>query len=219
MDFETARLRMVARQLQARGISDARVLRTMADVPRERFLPAAQRERAYEDEAVPIGGGQTMSQPWIVAFMAQALELDGDENVLEVGAGSGYASAVLGRLSSRVVTVERRPELATRARAILAELGYGNVTVRQGDGSVGVPELAPFDAISVTAAAPAAPPTLVEQLAEGGRLVIPIGEDGHDLLTRVSRRGGRTTSEPLVDCRFVPLVGREGYTSSGERGR
>jgi protein-L-isoaspartate(D-aspartate) O-methyltransferase len=219
VDFETARLRMVARQLQARGISDARVLRTMADVPRERFLPAAQRERAYEDEAVPIGGGQTMSQPWIVAFMAQALELDGDENVLEVGAGSGYASAVLGRLSSRVVTVERRPELATRARAILAELGYGNVTVRQGDGSVGVPELAPFDAISVTAAAPAAPPTLVEQLADGGNLVIPIGEDGHDLLTRVSRRGGRTTSEPLVDCRFVPLVGREGYTSSGERGR
>jgi protein-L-isoaspartate(D-aspartate) O-methyltransferase len=219
VDFETARLQMVARQLQARGISDARVLRAMVDVPRERFLPAAERERAYEDEALPIGGGQTMSQPWIVAFMAQALELTGAERVLEVGAGSGYASAVLGRLAAEVVTIERRPELATRARAILAELGYGNVSVRQGDGSVGVEELAPFEAISVAAAAPAAPPTLLGQLSDGGRLVIPIGEDGRDVLTRFSRRGGATTSEPLVDCRFVPLLGREGYAASGERGR
>jgi protein-L-isoaspartate(D-aspartate) O-methyltransferase len=159
-----------------------------------------------------------MSQPWIVAFMAQALELTGSERVLEVGAGSGYAAAVLGRLAGEVITVERRPELATRARAILGELGYGNVQVRQGDGSLGVPEQAPFDAIAVTAAAPSVPRTLVGQLAEGGRLVIPLGEDDHDVLTRVRRRGDETVTEPLVDCRFVPLVGREGYAPSAERG-
>jgi protein-L-isoaspartate(D-aspartate) O-methyltransferase len=219
VDYETSRLQMVARQLQARGISDRRVLRAMADVPRERFLPAAERDRSYEDEALPIGGGQTMSQPWIVAFMTQSLELGGGERVLEVGAGSGYGAAVLGRLAHQVVTIERRPELATRARAILAELGYENVDVRQGDGSLGVPERAPFDAISVTAAAPAAPPTLVSQLADGGRLVIPLGDGGHDVLTRLRKRGTRTEGEPLVDCRFVPLVGQEGYAPSGGRER
>jgi protein-L-isoaspartate(D-aspartate) O-methyltransferase len=219
VDYETSRLQMVARQLQARGISDRRVLRAMADVPRERFLPATERDRSYEDEALPIGGGQTMSQPWIVAFMAQALELSGGERVLEVGAGSGYAAAVLGRVAREVVTIERRPELATRARAILAELGYDNIDVRQGDGSLGVPERAPFDAIAVTAAAPAAPPTLVSQLAEGGRLVIPLGDGGHDVLTRLRKRGARTEPEPLVDCRFVPLVGQEGYAPSAGRER
>ena len=195
---------MVERQLRGRGIEDERVLAVMAEVPRHRFLPRDLWEDAYADGALPIGEGQTMSQPWIVAFMAQLLELKGDETVLEVGAGSGYGAAVLGRLCARVYTIERHPALAEAARATLAELGYDNVEVRAGDGTTGWPEHAPFDGIAVTATADDAPPVaLLEQLKPGAPLVIPLRRDRHELLVRI--RDGR--EEAFVPVRFVPLVG------------
>jgi protein-L-isoaspartate(D-aspartate) O-methyltransferase len=194
---------MVERQLRGRGIDDERVLAAMAEVPRHRFLPDDLWEDAYADGALPIGEGQTMSQPWIVAFMAQMLELDGDETVLEVGAGCGYAAAVLSRLCRRVVTIERHEALATMARATLAELGYGSVEVRTGDGSLGAPDLAPFGGISVTATADDGPPqSLLDQLAPGAALVLPIRRGRAEHLVRV--RDGR--EELLVPVRFVPLV-------------
>jgi protein-L-isoaspartate(D-aspartate) O-methyltransferase len=197
---------MVERQLRRRGITDERVLAAMAEVPRERFLPRERHRDAYRDGAVAIGEGQTMSQPWIVACMTQLLELAGDERVLEVGTGSGYGAAVLARCCREVVTVERHAELAERARAALAELGCGNVEVRVGDGSGGVPDRAPFGAISVTAAAAGEPPReLLDQLRPGGALVCPVrGPGGEDLMRF---RDGR--AEPVVPVRFVPLVGDE----------
>ncbi len=195
---------MVERQLRGRGIDDERVLASMLEIPREAFLPKSLRGAAYEDGALPIGEGQTMSQPWIVAFMSQLLELEGDEKVLEVGTGSGYGAAVLSRLAAHVVTVERHEPLARAAAATLAELGYKNVEVRVGDGTEGVPDRAPFDGISVTATAEAQPPAaLLEQLAEHAPLVIPIRSDDREHLVRF--RDGR--QEALVPVRFVPLVG------------
>jgi protein-L-isoaspartate(D-aspartate) O-methyltransferase len=195
---------MVERQLIGRGIDDERVLAAMLEVPREAFLPAELHDDAYADGALPIGEGQTMSQPWIVAFMAQLLELEGDEKVLEVGTGSGYGAAVLSRLCAHVVTVERHEPLARAAAATLAELGYRNVEVRVGDGTDGIPDRAPFDGISVTATAEEAPPApLVEQLAPHAPLVIPIRTKGGEHLVRF--RDGR--QETLVPVRFVPLVG------------
>lgn len=195
---------MVERQLRGRGIDDERVLGAMLAVPRELFLPKDLRREAYSDGALPIGEGQTMSQPWIVAFMAQLLGLTGDEKVLEVGTGSGYGAAVLARLCSHVVTVERHARLADQARETLAQLGYGNVEVRVGDGTEGVPDRAPYDGISVTATAENAPPAaLLDQLAEHAPLVIPIRRGGHEHLTRF--RDGE--EEELVAVRFVPLVG------------
>ncbi len=194
---------MVRRQLSGRGIEDERVLAAMAEVPRELFVPEDLRRRAYRDGALRIGEGQTISQPWIVACMAQALELKGDERVLEVGAGSGYAAAVLSRLCAEVVTIERYESLAREAAARLAELGYDNVEVRHGDGTRGAPDRAPFQGISVTAtAADEPPPALLEQLAEGGTLVCPVARGSRELLIRV--RDGR--EETLADVRFVPLV-------------
>ena len=194
---------MVRRQLSGRGIEDERVLAAMAEVPRELFVPEELRRRAYRDGALRIGEGQTISQPWIVACMAQALELTGDERVLEVGAGSGYAAAVLSRLCAEVVTIERYESLAREAAARLAELGYDNVEVRHGDGTGGAPDRAPFQGISVTAtAAEEPPPALLGQLAEGGALVCPVARGSRELLIRV--RGGR--EERLADVRFVPLV-------------
>ncbi|MEA2399331.1 MAG: protein-L-isoaspartate(D-aspartate) O-methyltransferase [Thermoleophilaceae bacterium] len=194
---------MVERQLLQRGITDQRVLTAMAEVPRERFLPEEQRRSAYRDGAVAIGEGQTMSQPWIVACMTALLELRGDERVLEVGTGSGYAAAVLSRCCAEVVTVERHAALAERARATLAELGYDRVEVRVGDGIAGVPERAPFGGISVTAAAHGGPPpALVEQLAPGAALVCPVRRDGAEDLMRF-REG---VEEAVVPVRFVPLV-------------
>jgi protein-L-isoaspartate(D-aspartate) O-methyltransferase len=194
---------MVQRQLERRGIDDQRVLDAMAAVPRERFVEEGDRRRAYRDGALRIGEGQTISQPWIVACMAMLLELRGGERVLEVGTGSGYAAAVLSRLCERVVTVERHPELAERARRLLHELGYANVDVREGDGSLGVPAEAPFDGISVTASAAGEPPAaLFEQLAPGGTLVCPVDRDGRELLKRF--RDGQ--EETVVPVRFVPLV-------------
>jgi len=194
---------MVERQLRRRGIHDERVLAAMDEVPRELFLPEGQRRRAYRDGAVRIGEGQTMSQPWIVACMAQLLELDGHEKVLEVGTGSGYGAAVLSRLCREVVTIERHDSLALRAEQALHELGYDNVLVEVGDGSRGAPEHAPFGGISVTATARDDPPAaLVEQLEPGAALVCPVDRGGRELLMRF--RGGE--EEAVAGVRFVPLV-------------
>jgi protein-L-isoaspartate(D-aspartate) O-methyltransferase len=194
---------MVERQLRRRGIHDERVLGAMAQVPRELFVPPDQRRRAYRDGALRIGEGQTISQPWIVACMAQLLELKGDERVLEVGTGSGYAAAVLSRLCAEVVTIERYESLARGAAATLAELGYDNVEVRIGDGAQGAPERAPFGGISVTATAKQAPPpALLEQLAPGAALVCPVARGRREHLIRF--RDG--TEEAVAAVRFVPLV-------------
>ncbi len=202
-EFAEARARMVERQLRQRGIEDERVLRAMGEIPRERFVPKHQRDRAYHDGALPIGDGQTISQPWIVASMCALLELEGPERVLEVGTGSGYSAAVLSRLCSHVVTIERRESLARAAEKTLAELGLRNVEVRIGDGSGGVPDRAPFDGIVVTAAAAAGPPpALIDQLAPGAPLVCPIERGGQERLVRV-REGVEETIAPV---RFVPLV-------------
>jgi protein-L-isoaspartate(D-aspartate) O-methyltransferase len=201
--FTEKRLRMVERQLRARGITDERVLAAMAEVPRHRFVPENLRRRAYRDGALRIGEGQTISQPWIVACMAQLMELEGDETVLEVGTGSGYAAAVLSRLCADLITIERLPTLARQAAETLAGLGYDNVEVRVGDGSRGAPDRAPFGGISVTATAEdEPPPALVAQLAPGAALVCPIARGRSEQLVRV--RGG--DEEPVASVRFVPLV-------------
>jgi protein-L-isoaspartate(D-aspartate) O-methyltransferase len=209
--FADLRARMVERQLRRRGIEDERVLAAMAEVPREMFLSEAMRKRAYEDSALPIGEEQTISQPWIVAAICQALELEGSELVLEVGTGSGYSAAVLSRLAAHVVSIERHAPLSSTAREVLESLGIRNVELLVGDGSLGVPERAPFDAVAVHATAPVAPPALVDQLADGGRLVVPIAAVDADLLTRLRRRSGRIETSDLGPCRFVPLIGAEGF--------
>jgi protein-L-isoaspartate(D-aspartate) O-methyltransferase len=194
---------MVERQLRRRGIDDMRVLAAMNEVPRELFVPPEQRRRAYRDGALRIGEGQTISQPWIVACMAQLLELRGDETVLEVGTGSGYAAAVLSRLSEQVITIERYESLADGAAATLAELGYDNVEVRVGDGAQGAPDRAPFGGISVTATARAEPPRpLLDQLAPGAALVCPVARGRREHLMRF--RDGE--QEAVAAVRFVPLV-------------
>jgi protein-L-isoaspartate(D-aspartate) O-methyltransferase len=210
-DFAALRVRMVERQLRGRGIVDERVLAAMAAVPREAFVPPSLRHRAYADSALPIEEGQTISQPWIVAAICQALELTGAERVLEVGTGSGYSACVLSLLAAEVVSVERHEPLALQARETLASLAVTNVELRIGDGSRGVPDRAPFEAIAVHATAPAAPPALVAQLAEGGRLVVPIATETVDLLTLLRRRGEEMETETIGPCRFVPLVGEEGF--------
>jgi protein-L-isoaspartate(D-aspartate) O-methyltransferase len=202
---------MVERQLRARGIEDERVLAAMAEVPREEFVPEEVRDRAYADSALPIGEEQTISQPWIVAAICEALELRGPELVLEIGTGSGYSAAVLARLASHVVTVERREALSARAGRTLDSLGICNVELLVADGSLGVPERGPFDAIAVHATAPTPPPGLLAQLAEGGRLVVPLDAGDADVLTLMRRRGDDTENEPIVPCRFVPLIGAEGF--------
>jgi protein-L-isoaspartate(D-aspartate) O-methyltransferase len=194
---------MVEGQLRRRGIEDERVLSAMGEVPRERFVPPELRDRAYDDCALPISDGQTISQPWIVARMTALLELEGPERVLEVGTGSGYGAAVLSRCCSHVVTVERIPVLAERARDTLARLGYPNVEARTGDGTAGVADRAPFDAIVVTAAADQGPPrALTDQLVADGALVCPVERDGDERLVRI--RNGEV--ERIAAVRFVPLV-------------
>ena len=218
-EFAAQRARMVEHQLRRRGIRDERVLEAIASVPRERFVPERYRRRAYADSALPIGHGQTISQPWIVAAICEALALRGSERVLEVGTGSGYSAAVLALLAGEVITIERVPELAGAARDLLAELEIGNVEVVVGDGSAGLPDRAPFEAIAVHATAPSPPPTLIEQLAVGGRLVIPIATDAADMLTAYLRLGDRVDPETgeglerevIGPCRFVPLIGTEGF--------
>jgi protein-L-isoaspartate(D-aspartate) O-methyltransferase len=202
---------MVERQLRRRGISDERVLRAMGEVPREEFVPERYRSRAYSDSALPIGEGQTISQPWIVAAIAQALELHGEERVLEIGTGSGYSTAVLARLAAHVLSVERHRVLADEAGAALASLDVENVELVVGDGSRGVPERAPFEAIAIHATAPAAPRALLGQLSEGGRLVVPIAAEEADMLTAFRRHGEELSTRVIGPCRFVPLVGEEGF--------
>lgn len=203
---------MVERQLRRRGISDERVLEAMGSVPRERFVPAEVRSRAYADSALPIGHRQTISQPWVVAAICQALRLAGPERVLEVGTGSGYSAAVLALLAREVTSVERIPELAAAAREALAASGVGNVTVIEADGSRGHEPGAPYDAIAVHAATPEVPHSLLAQLGEGGRLVAPISTGSAELLTAFRRdpEGGLSQST-IGPCRFVPLIGAEGF--------
>jgi protein-L-isoaspartate(D-aspartate) O-methyltransferase len=205
---------MVERQLRRRGIADERVLAAMGEVPREAFVPERVRSRAYADSALPIGEEQTISQPWIVAAICQALELRGEERVLEVGSGSGYSSAVLSLLAAEVIGVERHASLVAGAREALSGLGIGNVELIVGDGSRGLPERAPFEAIAVHATAPEAPRTLLGQLADGGRLVVPIAAGDVDLLTAYRRRGEVLDRLEIGPCRFVPLIGEEGYGPS-----
>jgi protein-L-isoaspartate(D-aspartate) O-methyltransferase len=202
---------MVARQLRARDISDERVLEAMERVPRELFVPDDERRRAYADAALPIGHGQTISQPYMVARIAEALALRPGERVLDVGTGSGYQAAVLAELGAEVVTIERIPELAESARASLAAAGYPQVEVRVGDGTLGVSELAPFDAIAVGAAAPAFPETLYDQLRPRGRLVVPVGGERVQRLEVIVRSPEGPAVVHSVPCRFVPLVGQEGF--------
>src|ERR1700693_5959959 len=217
--FEAARQEMVAHQIRARGISAQRVLDAMASVPRHLFVSSQQAAQAYGDEPLSIGVGQTISQPFMVAAMSEALSLQGNERVLEVGAGSGYQAAVLSLLAREVTAVESHPGLAAAARERLSRLGYSNVRLEQGDGSMGWPPVNSLDgppnvlyeAIVVSAAAPAVPPPLVEQLAEGGCLVIPVGKSDHQELLRIVKRNGYTTQQSLYSCRFVPLLGHYGW--------
>jgi len=202
---------MVERQLRRRGIEDERVLAAMAAVPREHFVPEGVRDSAYNDSALPIGHEQTISQPWVVAAICQALHLRGREKLLEIGTGSGYSAAVLARLSSRVISVERVPELGETARRKLEELDVDNVEVIVGDGSRGHPEEAPYDAIAVHAATPEAPHSLLSELASDGRLVVPIATGSADLLVAFIRENGNLRQETIGPCRFVPLIGAEGF--------
>ena len=210
-DFAVARQEMVARQIRDRGVLSPRVLEAMSTVARHEFVPMVAQASAYSDEPLPIGGGQTISQPYMVALMTDALRLSGTERVLEIGGGCGYQAAVLSLLAREVVVVELQPALASASRERLARLGYANVRVEEGDGSLGWPGNGPFDAIVVSAAAPAIPPPLSEQLAEGGRLVIPVGSSDRQDLVRIVKRSGGLARESLCACRFVPMLGRHGW--------
>lgn len=210
-DFEPQRRVMVEEQIRGRGIRSPRVLEAILRVPREEFVPEEYRPLAYTDQPLPIGEGQTISQPFMVAAMAEGLELAGSERVLEVGLGCGYQAAVLSLLARDVYAVEIHQALARAAEERLNRLSYANVHVHTGDGSAGLPEAAPFDAILVSAAAPEVPAPLLEQLAEGGRLVIPVGQTDQQELRQVRKQQGRVTERVLHYCRFVPLVGRHGW--------
>ena len=212
MEREDERLAMIREQLQRRNIQDERVLQVMALVPRHRFVPREYEAQAYHDQALPIAAGQTISQPFIVALTAAALHLTPKDRVLEVGTGSGYAAAVLSRLAAEVYTVERHRELAMEASRRFDELGYPNIWVRAGDGSRGWEQHAPFDAIAVAAAGPSLPRSLLLQLVDGGRLVMPLGGCDEQRLMRITRYGDRFREEALGPVRFVPLIGAEGWS-------
>jgi protein-L-isoaspartate(D-aspartate) O-methyltransferase len=213
-NMEVARRRMVEEQLKGRGITDERVLAAMATVPRHLFVEKGLEAQAYSDRALPIDQGQTISQPYMVALMTQCLELKGGEKVLDVGTGSGYQTAILAELAARVFSVERLDKLASKAKLRLDELGYKNVVVKVNDGSLGWKQFAPFDRIIVSAGAPKVPSTLEEQLAEGGLLVVPVGDSVSQLLMVVRKTSGRTQATKSCACTFVPLVGKEGWDHS-----
>ena len=210
-DFSLARERMVKNQLIPRGIKDEMVLEAMGKIPRHLFIEEALAGEAYNDHPVPIGEKQTISQPYIVALMTETLELKGDENTLEIGTGSGYQTAILAELSSRVYTVERIKSLLVNARKLLAELGYSNILFKAFDGTLGWNEYAPFDAIMVTAGAPSLPGPLMDQLADNGRMIVPVGDRYSQELIKVIRKGNSLEQENLGGCRFVNLIGVHGW--------
>jgi len=211
-DYAVARRRMVEEQLRGRGIQDPRVLRIMAAVPRHLFVNPTFMNRAYSDHALPIGQEQTISQPYMVALMTQALGLGGDEKVLEIGTGSGYQTALLAELADRVFTIERIPEIGMAARDRLTGMGYSNVIFRIGDGTMGWREMSPFDRVIVTAGAPRMPSFLEEQLRIGGWGIVPVGDAASQSLVRMARTEGGLVEEVLCSCTFVPLIGREGWS-------
>jgi len=212
-EYARARETMVERQIQARDIDDGRVLQAMRTVPRHRFVPPLIRSEAYRDYPLPIGEGQTISQPYIVGLMTDLAQIDSTDKVLEIGTGSGYQAAILAELADHVYTIEIVEPLAARARAVLDSLGYGNITVRSGDGYIGWAEQAPFDAVIVTCAPEKIPQPLIDQLADGGRLVIPVGLNYQELLV-ATRNGDEMTYERIIPVRFVPMTG-EGVRSRG----
>ncbi len=211
LNFQRARDRMVETQVAARGVHDWRVLEAMRKVPRHLFVDEALQDQAYNDHPLPIGEKQTISQPYIVALMTESLELTGNEKVLEIGTGSGYQAAVLAELADRVYTIERFPDLAQRAKGILRKLGYNNAVVRVGDGSLGWPDDAPFEGIIVTAGTPKIPQPLIDQLAMGGRLVVPVGDRFRQELILVRRVAEGITKTKLGGVRFVDLIGTWGW--------
>ena len=213
MSFEEPRRRMVHEQLEWRGISDPRLLEAFRRVPRHLFVPPEQQAQAYEDHPIPIGVGQTISQPYMVALMVQLLKLQGHERILEVGTGSGYQLAILAELALEIYSVERLPELAAGALRRLEELGFLNVHISSGNGSLGWPEHAPYDGIVVAAGSPGIPQPLVDQLTDGGRLVIPVGSPQTQTLTLAEKRSGQVRLTALTQCVFVPLVGEHGWPS------
>jgi len=212
LDPSEAKERMLLGQLSKRGITSASVLRAMRQVPRERFVNADYIDQAYSDRALPIDCRQTISQPYIVALMTQALDLHGSEKVLEIGTGSGYQAAVLGELAGQVVSIERFQELTQRAARVLEELGCNNIKLITGDGTLGYPPLAPYDRIIVTAGALQCPPALFDQVIEGGCIVIPVGDTTGQYLRKISKIQGAPHVQHLTPCRFVPLIGQQGWS-------
>ena len=216
MDFELERRRMVSDQLVPRGIRGARLLAAFLKVPRHRFVPKELEAESYCDRPIPIGAAQTVSQPYIQALMTQMLSIRPEDRVLEIGTGSGYQTAILAELTSQVYSIERRQELFESASRVLAQFKYTNIMLQCGDGTLGWPEYAPFNGILVTAAAPEAPRVLLEQLAEGGHLVIPIGSAADQILTVVGKQGGEFRKHSVCSCVFVPLIGAYGYKEVGD---
>jgi protein-L-isoaspartate(D-aspartate) O-methyltransferase len=214
-NFLRQREAMVRTQLRGRGISDPRVLEVMGELEREKFIPPDFQHDAYADCPVPIGSGQTISQPYVVALMTQELDVQAHHRVLDVGAGSGYQAAILAKLARQVYAIERIEELTRRARAVLDQLGIANVTLTTGDGTLGWPEQAPFDRILCGAAGPDVPAPWIEQLAEGGRIVMPVGPRDVQMLIALQKRSGRTTRREICGVRFVSLIGRDGWPESG----
>ncbi len=217
--YSRERKRMVDQQMVSRGIRDERVLEAMLAIPRHEFVPQEQVRRAYIDAPLPIGNHQTISQPYIVALMTEFLNLKGDETVLEIGTGSGYQAAILGYLAKKVYSIERIPELAERSRSLLYSLQLENIEVVAGDGSFGLPEHAPYQAIIVTAAAPAVPKPLEDQLSDGGRLVAPVGGRMGQVLELWRREGKKLVCEKLAPVAFVPLIGEHGWSDEGKSQR
>ena len=206
------RREMIEKQIRLRGVHDERLLAVMEEIPRSLFVPPNLRNRAYDDTPLPIGEGQTISQPFIVAEMTAALKLTGTEKILEIGAGSGYQTAILSKLSRHVVAVERIPSLAAKAKHILGELGYENIDLVVDDGTQGFPAMAPYDRILAAAASPSIPQPLLEQLVEGGIMVLPVGDRWHQQLLMVTKREGKPEIKRLGGCVFVPLIGKHGFS-------